>query len=467
MIQKVLSFAGQHHMIERGSHILAAVSGGADSVCLLLVLKELAGEYGFRLTAAHIEHGIRGEASRRDAAFVQRLCRVQEVPCLVYSCDAPAYAKEHRMSLEEGARQLRYDRLAQAAAAVGADKIAVAHHQNDCAETLLFHLARGSGLKGFCAILPVRDNLIRPLLAVSREEIEAFLAERRQEYCTDETNLEIEYSRNKIRRQVLPVLTEINQQAVAHLYRSTELFAQVNELVEELAARARARCVEIPQTPGVVLTDRILSESLLIQETVVFGLLKELAGSGKNLTSVHVRQTLELFARQTGRRVSLPYGLTAVRTYAGVWLCRAAVPKQAEEFCRASEPLYPGEELWLKYYNFTVKSRIFDKNRQFDKIPQKKYTKWFDYDKIKNTLLLRGRCPGDYFVIDASGRRQKLKKYLINEKIPREEREDLLLLAEQNHVLWAVGYRISDAYKVTGDTKRILEVQVNGGRIHE
>ena len=123
--------------------------------------------------------------------------------------------------------------------------------------------------------------------------------------------------------------------------------------------------------------------------------------------------------------------------------------------------------MWLKYYNFTVKSRIFDKNRQFDKIPQKKYTKWFDYDKIKNTLLLRGRCPGDYFVIDASGRRQKLKKYLINEKIPREEREDLLLLAEQNHVLWAVGYRISDAYKVTGDTKRILEVQVNGGRIHE
>ena len=127
----------------------------------------------------------------------------------------------------------------------------------------------------------------------------------------------------------------------------------------------------------------------------------------------------------------------------------------------------PGETLQLPYFDLVISCRILKKNVKISKIPKKKYTKWFDYDKIKGTLLLRNRCQGDYFVLDSQGKRQKLKKYFINEKVDGKARDQILLLAESDHILWVVGYRVSEAYKVTEETEKILEVQVDGGRIHE
>ena len=243
MLKKIAAFVEQHQMLLRGDHVLAGVSGGADSVCLLLVLLELQKEYRLTLTVVHVEHGIRGEDSRRDAAFVESLCARLGVELKVFYEDAVAFSKEHGMTLEEGARELRYTRFSEVLNKDGANRIAVAHNQNDSGETLLFHLARGSGLKGMCGIVPVRGKVIRPLLCVSRREIEDFLRERGQEFCTDATNLDILYSRNKIRHQVLPLLTEINAQAVEHLYQSARYVSEAVELVEELVQKARARCV--------------------------------------------------------------------------------------------------------------------------------------------------------------------------------------------------------------------------------
>ena len=482
MVQKVLSFVERHHMIERGSHILAGVSGGADSVCLLLVLKEILSRYEGSLTVVHVEHGIRGADSRRDAVFVEQLCKRLGIACVTVSCDAPAFAKNHGMSLEEGARELRYGQFARVAKEVRADRIAVAHNQNDCAETLLFHLARGSGLKGMGGIAPVRDRIIRPLLGISRQEIEVYLEEQGQEYCTDATNLETAYSRNKIRHQVLPLLTEVNSSAVTHLYQSTEMLAEAAGLVEQLAWQAREQC----WTNGV-LGEALQKQPKLIQETVVHGLLEDYAGSRKDIQSIHVRQVLELFGRQTGKGIDLPYGLFARRTYGGIRLqkknplgenLRSAKTEEShtKEPCAVGglgmgscpvRCLRPGDRLVLEEYGMTIACRLQTKKGEFCQIPKKKYTKWFDYDKIKDTLLLRKRCQGDYLALDAEGHRQKLKKYLINEKVPGEVRDSILLLAEGNHVLWVIGYRISEAYKVTEETKRILEVQVDGGSIGE
>ncbi|MCI8282366.1 MAG: tRNA lysidine(34) synthetase TilS [Lachnospiraceae bacterium] len=459
MIRKVLSFVNQHHMIERGSHILAGVSGGADSVCLLLILKELLPYYDASLTAVHVEHGIRGEESRRDAAFVQQLCEKHNIPCSVYSCNAPAYAKSHGMTLEEGARELRYGLFAQAAEEAGADRIAVAHNQNDCAETLLFQLARGTGLRGMCGIVPVRGKIIRPLLGASREEIESYLAEIGQSYRIDATNLKTEYSRNKIRHQVLPLLMEINSGAVAHLYHTTELLSEAFLFVDQQAREAQKRCVS-----QEVLADSIKEYPSLIQKTAVMNLLGDQAGSRKDITGNHVSQVLALFEKQTGRRIELPYGLEACRTYEGIKIHRKSEKRQQEAAC---VKLKPGTAFYLEGYGVAVSSRLLEGPLEFHEIPKKKYTKWFDYDKIENTLLLRNRYPGDYFVMDESGRRQKLKKYLINEKVPKDQRDFVLLLADGSHVLWAIGYRISEAYKVTEETQRILEVQVNGGSIYE
>ncbi len=460
MIRKVLSFVSQHHMIERGSHILVGVSGGADSVCLLLILKELTPYYDASLTAVHVEHGIRGEESQKDARFVQQLCEKHKIPCRVYSCDAPAYAKAHGMTLEEGARELRYGFFAQAARETKADRIAVAHNQNDCAETLLFHLARGSGLRGMCGIVPVRETIIRPLLSVSRGEIESYLEKIGQSYRIDATNLETEYSRNKIRHQVLPQLLEINSGAVAHLYQSTELISEALLLVEQQAKEAQKKCISKD-----VLTDSIKEYPPLIQKTATLHFLGAQAGSRKDIAGIHVRQVLSLFEKQTGKRIGLPYGLQACRVYEGIKIERKNEKEQEQE--AACVKLEPGTDFSSERYGVVVSSRLLEGPLEFHEIPKKKYTKWFDYDKIKNTLLLRNRYPGDYFVMDASGRRQKLKKYLINEKVPKERRDSVLLLAEGSHIIWAIGYRISEVYKVTEDTQRILEVQVNGGSIYE
>ncbi len=507
MIEKVLSFAKEYHMIERGSHILIGVSGGADSVCLLLVLAELQKRYGLRLTAVHVEHGIRGEDSLKDAAFTENLCRGLGVECRVLHRDAVAFSRERGMSLEEGARALRYDCFEEARCELRADKIAVAHNQNDCGETLLFHLARGTGLKGMCGILPVRGRIIRPLLCAQRQEIEAYLRARGQDFRTDVTNQDLCYSRNKIRHQVLPVLEEINAGAVEHLYRSTRYAAEAVELIEELVDKAEERWVvreggasvlhREAQEKCLVLSRGVLSEPPLIQKSLVLRLLEERAGSRKDISGIHVEQVLGVLDSQVGRRIELPYGMEARRTYEGVSLegprqireskgCLTVAgqagaetgngAERAEAENRAAEPnspkfspqpLLPGQTLTLPAYGLKITARILEKTGEFHEIPKKTYTKWFDYDTIKDTLLLRTREREDYFILDSQGRRQSLRRYFINEKVPAESRDTLLVLAEGNHILWVPGYRISEAYKVTKDTKRILEVQVYGGSIHE
>ena len=505
MIDKVLSFVKKYHMIEQGEHILAGVSGGADSVCLLLVLETLRNQYDCKITVVHVEHGIRGISSMADAAFVKALCEEKNIPCRIFHCDAVAYADERGMSLEEGARELRYDFFRQTGLEVGADKIAVAHNQNDSAETLLFHLARGTGLRGMCGIAPIRDNIIRPLLCVDRKSIEAFLEEQGQDYCTDITNFETEYSRNKIRHQVLPVLENVNSRAVAHMYRSTEYVWEAVSLLDELVQQAESSCVEMRKTEremvvaesqaaGIETTtshyyfirDSIMCQRPLIQKMLILKLMGACAGSEKDISDVHVTQILKLFDGQVGKYVMLPYQMEARRNYDGVTIRKVekAGGKGTAEQNKVQEmpvtqkmsvtldtstkwQVKPDTTMELSEYGWLISTRIIDKRVKKQEIPKKAYTKWFDYDKIKGTLLLRKRCQGDYIIIDSKGGKQSLKKYFINEKVLAAERDRVLLLADEAHVLWIVGHRISEEYKVTEDTKRILEIQISGGNINE
>lgn len=465
MQKKVLKFMEQHHMAGKGERILAAVSGGADSVCLLLILAALQEEQKYQLFAVHVEHGIRGEESLRDAEFVKNFCKKHKIPCKVYHCKAEEYAKEHKMTVEEGARVLRYGYFREAAEEFQADRIAVAHNRNDCAETMLFHLVRGTGMKGLCGILPVRDKIIRPLLCVERQEIETYLKECGQEYCEDRTNAELEYTRNRIRHQVLPVLREINSQAVAHMNQTAAMAVELEELVQELTEEAVKQNTRKEKNGILVLAD-IRKEKPVIRKSLVLQVLTEIAGSSRDVSGIHVQQVLELFGRQVGRRVNLPYAMEAERTYEGVHIGKSR--QQATE--RVSEgvwKLVPGEVLEISEYGYQVHSRILEQSVEKQEIPQKIYTKWFDYDKIKGDMLLRNREAEDYFIIDSEGRRKKLKKYLTEEKVPREQRDHILLLADEEHLIWAVGYRIGEDVKVTEHTKRILEIQIDGGNINE
>ena len=469
MQKKIMSFMEEYHMAGEGDLILAAVSGGADSICLLLMLLEIRQEKNFELCVVHVEHGIRGEESLEDAHFVENFCQERNIPCKIFYCHAAEYAREHKMTVEEGARKLRYEFFRQAAEEFGADKIAVAHNQNDCAETMLFHLARGCGLKGLSGIPPVRGNIIRPLLCVDRKEIESYLKVQGQTYCSDKTNEELKYTRNKIRHQIMPVLEEINTQAVAHMNRLSFLAGEASDFIYEMAGKAKEKYV-FQSKMGLSVSGNLIRENRVIQKTVLFLAITEMAESSRDISEIHIRQVIELFGRQTGRILKLPYGMEAWRTYDGILLKRETFSKQEKGRLEEGEvqkeilTLAPEGVLKIPSYGYEIRTRLIEKVPSCKEIPKKKYTKWLDYDKIKGVMQLRNRREKDFFIITPDGRRKKLKKYLIDEKIPGYERERILLIVDDVHIIWAIGFRISEDVKVTEQTKRILEIQVDGGR---
>ena len=216
MYQKVKAYVKKWHMLQKEDSVIAGISGGADSVCLLFMLLKLQKELGFALMAVHVNHGIRGAEAERDEAYVKRLCRQWNVRLKVYRENVPAYAKKHGMTEEEAGRDIRRTCFCKVLKEWGGTKIALAHHENDNVETLLWNLCRGTGIRGLGGIAPVNDVWIRPLLCVKRREIESYLKKRGISYCTDTTNADRRYMRNRIRMDVIPYLEDcVNTESVS------------------------------------------------------------------------------------------------------------------------------------------------------------------------------------------------------------------------------------------------------------
>jgi len=429
MLEKILRFTKEYRMIEKGDRVIAGVSGGADSVCLFLVLQELGKELGFEWKVVHVEHGIRGSESKKDAEFVEDLCKREGIEFQCFHVDVPRTAKEKKCTLEEAARNLRYTILERAAKDWGGAKIAVAHNRQDDAETVLFHLIRGSGLHGICGIFPVRGNIVRPLLHTDREEILAFLEKRNQEYRIDSTNNDERYSRNKIRSKVLPEFCAINSQAIRHIQSTADFVKEVTSYLQEQTKLAESACVNRERGRIRIAREEFFKYDRIIRKEILRSVLYSLMDTGKDIEQVHFEMIEELFFRQTGKRVILPQGIEAWRSYEGIKICASKeIWISSDEHCLKKEELEVSEEKEVRCGPFTMK--LVDNREFLGEVPQKTYTKCFDYDKIKDKLLMRKRKEGDYFICDEKGHSQKLKRYFVNEKIEAEEREHIWLLAE-------------------------------------
>jgi tRNA(Ile)-lysidine synthase len=466
MMEKVYKFIESNHMIEQGDTVILGLSGGADSVYLFHVLLELRNSGKIQLVCVHVNHGLRGESADRDESFVISLCEKFHVKYEIYHENVEFISQNRKQSLEEAGRYVRLEDFQKTMIAEHGTKLALAHHQNDSAETLLMNLARGTGLKGLCGIEPVRGNVIRPLLSLTRQEIESELAERGIAYCQDETNAGVDYTRNRIRHLVLPVLEEqVNAKAVVHMNETMRQMQRLWEYMQEQRIHAEKKCMKIDEMGRIVfLQEMFWLEPRLIQEMLVKHALEIISENRQNLLFTHVMAVLDLFQKQCGKTCDLPYGILATRIYEGVRLQKKSqeTKKQEEGVHSMCISLQIPGETYLPSHKLTICSRILEIGRDFsvNQIPQKPYTKWFDYDIIKGGLIVRGRQQGDWIVIDRTGKRQKIKSYFINAKIAASERDQKLLIARENEVLWVVGHRMSSAYQVTDQTRRVLEIKI-------
>ena len=455
----------EHEMTAPGDAVIVALSGGADSVCLLTVLKQLATPE-FLLRAVHVHHGIRGAEADRDEAFAQKLCESLSVPLCVAYCHVPAYAAEHGLSEEEAGRILRYQVLEKEAGkweqelpAGSRVKIALAHHRDDNAETILHHLLRGSGLTGLAGIRPVQGRRIRPLLCVGREEIRAYLEAGHISWCEDSTNQSPDYTRNRIRSQVLPLLkTAVNEQAEEHILQAGQIIGQADAYLRQQAEEIwqEAVCGREEDLAAIPLT-AFARQPEILKTYLIRHMLDQLHPGWKDIGSRHFTAIAELAGKPVGSRLDLPGGLMARTGYETLEIVR----KTEREVSVKTESGADGEihgRQTVPELHMTVFSRQKDQE-----IPKNQYTKWFDYDKIKGTLSVRTRRTGDYLILPSGGSKT-IARYMIDEKIPKEKREKILLLAEGSHVLWVVGFRISEYYKIEEHTENILQVTCDGGK---
>lgn len=455
--EKVLKFNERNKLFAKGDRIVVGVSGGKDSVCLLDILNRCKEEYELSLLVVHINHCLRGEAADQDEAFVRDLAEKMGLEFYSERIDIRQVSKERRMTEEEAGRYMRYQIMQHVCMERGYRKIAIAHNQDDVAETVLFQMFRGSGPRGLSGIFAKREYIIRPILFAPRSEIEEYVEARGLDYCIDETNEQEEYSRNKIRLRVFPyVESEINNRAKEHVAKAAQKISMQNAYIEKQAKKEYMRLVHADRGEYYYSSEEFGKMDLIIQIEIISLILKNFRDSVKDITEQHYKMVISLSKKEAGKQVCLPGNICVERRYEYVRFKNqiADVVVPTKEKC---ELPYEGV-VEIRRERMRLCMDVVEREKLPEEIPQKDYTKWFNYDNIKSGIELRNPEEGDFFVMDKQGNKKKLSRYYIDEKIPLSERKREIVLADGSHVLWAVPGRMSDAYKVTEDTKKVLVV---------
>lgn len=437
---KVAATIEKYDMAKKSQRLLVGFSGGADSAALLLCLKEL----GYSIIACHVNHCLRGDESDRDEKFCLDLCKSYGIDIVVRKIDVSGYCKANSLSTEEGARILRYGEFLK----IGADKICTAHNLNDCLETAVFNLARGSGLKGLASIPPVRDNIIRPLIECSRAEAEEYLRSKGQCFVTDSTNLSDDYSRNKIRHNVLPVLEELNP-SLMKTYRATAEFLRQDSIyLEEKADGAFLGC----SFEDGYLCDKISSFEFPIRRRV---LKRILSREGIEASSDKI-SALEFIVLNSGK-INIKNNVFAVSKDGILKFVRIS-GKISDDIRESADIVLNG---CVEWHNRKIFFKIEENICGYENVHKKFAKSCLDYDKIIGKAVIRNRLPGDRIQLVNRSFSSDLRK-LMKQAFPAEKRSRAVIIADDRGVVFAEGFGASERVKVDGNTRRILIVCEKG-----
>ncbi|NLX62147.1 MAG: tRNA lysidine(34) synthetase TilS [Tissierellia bacterium] len=461
MKEKVLKAVKEHNLIEEGDNILVGVSGGADSMALLYVLLEIKEEIDFNIFIAHVNHGVRGEEALEDEKYVERTAKKLGIPYFSKQVNMEEYARKKKISAEEAGRELRYSFFREILSKIGGGKIAVAHNKNDQAETLLLRLFRGTGIEGLKGMEYKNKDIIRPILGIEREEIEKYLLDRNIEFKIDRTNLEPIYNRNRIRLEIIPYIQKYyNPNIIDTLWRTSQLMSIDNEFFEEYCQRAYYKILKKKDENSIVLDGNTFKkEHISIQTRIIRNCILELNGSLQGITMKHVEDVVTLFLeRGTGKSITLINNLVAKTSY-GDFIIEKFTEKENKEDESYIQKINMNGVNYIDRLGCKLKVEI----KAIDEVnmdSSNRYRKYFDYDKVQGSLYVRNRRAGDRFVPFGMKGSKKVKDYFIDEKVPKDERNRIPIVTDEKNIIWIVGYRISELYKITKDTKRVLVIQI-------
>ena len=433
MLETVKALTTEYDMLPKGARVLCAVSGGADSICLLHLLHAMSGEGGFTVAAAHYHHGMRGAAADSDAAFVEAFCRERDIPFVIERGDVYGEAERLGLGVEETGRELRYEFLRRTAAELGCDRIATAHNADDNLETLLLHLVRGAGLHGLAGIPPRRGDIVRPLLTTSRADIEAYLEENGLSHVEDCTNTDESYARNRIRRQVVPVLRQLNPRLTESAAETMGYLRSDNDYMNAQAAAAcsHARWAE----DDLVIEAKYIAElPAAIAPRAARRMLEMMGDGNTDCSAAHLKAVVNLAVGDDPSAVAfLPNGRLVQRVYKDLL------------FTTQSDPLPPFMPTPLNLEGETApegtdwrcRCRAVDRPQPGDEVPGAIY---LARESVEGELVLRPRQTGDEISLPRRGGTKTVKKLFIEEKVPRRERERVPILADSRGVAAAAGF---------------------------
>lgn len=434
MLDQISDTIKKYNMLEAGDEVITALSGGADSVCLLLALNELKTALGIKVSAIHVNHCLRGDESDRDEMFCRRLCKANGIPLVCGSFDVKGEASELGLSTEQAARNIRYRFFAEHSSG---KKIATAHNANDNAETVIFNLTRGTGTKGAAGIPPVRGNIIRPLLRVTREEIEKYLLEKKQEYVTDSTNLTDDYTRNKIRHNVLPVLSQINPSLIGTITAASENLRTDNDFIEAAAEKAYSECL----TESSALTGLDMLHPA-IRRRCISRLLSE---NNIEVNSKRISDIDNICGRKG--KINLSGNIYIISEKNSLYI------KEISSEKNSSEPVcYPLKQGTNLFKNKKVEVIITDCCEYSDEVA-------IDADKLKGTAVIRGRLPGDRIKLAGKSFTSSVKK-LLQSRFDVSRRENICFIADDDGPVFIEETGIADRAAPDAQTKKIMIIKI-------
>jgi len=471
LLEKVKATIHRYGLLNAGDGVIVGVSGGPDSMALLHVLYSLREEYGLRLRVAHVHHGLREEADA-EAALVEEISARWGLPCSVRRVDLRALAREKKCSLQEAGRWVRYKFMEEEAERWGCSRIALGHQAEDQAETVLEHFLRGSGLEGLAGMPYCRGKIVRPLLDVSREEIEAYLSERQIPWAVDASNLKPLYLRNRIRWELLPVLKKYNPNIVETLLRMAEIIREEAAFLDEQTARAEGEVVQEKSAPSgegrvAVEVEKFKLLPRALQRRVLRRAVTRRSGAPGKIEFQHIEALLELvYNPASGRVLHLPHGLQGRREYNWLYIEKQERGRAREERREWAYLLaVPGETV-IPEAGAVIKARILDKQEMPSRPGGKRWVV-LDYDRLSFPLWARKRRAGDRFLPSGLPGSKKLKDFFIDARVPQEQRERTVIVASEKEVYWVAGCRADARFLASAESRRglLLELSSFNGRL--